>query len=98
MSREGHMGQLIVSIPRTAAGEVALRHLRGPGADLFRIGYVESLSQRLRRPGLESAGEVDRFGESFHLLDVPLGEELAAIIRLSQFHNQPEPRGMRGKI
>lgn len=92
------MGQLIASIPRTAAGGVALQHLRGQGADLFRIGYLESLSERLRRPGLDSAGAVNRFAESFHLLDVPEGEELIAIIRLSQFHNQPEPLGRRGKI
>jgi hypothetical protein len=92
------MGQLIVTIPRMAAGEVALRHIQGPGADLFRIGYMESLSERLRRPGLDTAGAVGQFSESFHLLNVPEGEELVTIVRLSQFHNQSEPLGMRGKI
>jgi len=92
------MGQLIVTIPRTVAGEVALQHLQGPGADRFRISYVESLSERLRGPRLDSAGAVNQFGESFHLLNVPEGEELVTIIRLSQFHNQPEPLGTRGKI
>ena len=92
------MGELIASIPNTAAGGLALQHLQGPGRDQFRVDYVESLSQRLRRPGLDTASALDNLGESFHLLRVPEGEELQAIIRISQFHNQPEPRGVRGRI
>jgi hypothetical protein len=92
------MGQLIVSIPGTAAGIVALQHLQGPGAEFFRVRYIESLADRLRRGRLESAASLANLSESFHLLEVPAGDELTAIIRLSQFHNQPEPLGTRGKI
>jgi len=92
------MGQLIASIPRTPAGNLAVRHLREHAAEQFGLSYLESLGDRLGRAELESGSVVRQLNESFHLLEVKDGGEIVAIIRVLQFHNQLEPSGARGKI
>ncbi len=92
------MPELVVSIPRTVAGNVATEHLRGPGGqrDLGVI-YLEALHTRLM--GLQSGARLMDLNHTFHRLKVEEGHEAAAINRIMQWHNgEGAPRSVHGRV
>ena len=82
------MAELVLTIPQTTAGRIALTHLTGEGAALFDGKYEQSLSDRLR--DTRAAAALSDFAETFHLYRVPDCKEWPSITAILRFHSYPE--------
>ncbi|MBV9222401.1 MAG: S8 family serine peptidase [Acidobacteriaceae bacterium] len=84
------MANIVLTIPNTEAGRIALSHLKGNGASVFGGAYEQSLSDRLR--GTRAAEEIEGSKETFHLYHVPDCGEWQSIAAILRFHSYPEGR------
>jgi hypothetical protein len=88
------MADLILTIPSTDRGGIAIRHLLEAGREELGCSYEHSLSDQLR--GLESSRVLQELPHSFHRVWVRDGDEAGAINRILRFHDG-EGAG-RGKV
>lgn len=91
------MAELVLAVPNSRAGMVAVRHLSDAGARDLGVRYLQALHDRLR--GLESGSRLAALSHSFHLAEVEEGGEVAAINRILRWHNgEGEPRSLHGRV
>jgi hypothetical protein len=83
------MAYLVLTIPNTERGQVAVRHLVERGEEDLGCRYQLSLSDRLE--GLESAGRLRELPQTFHLVQVRDGDESGAANRILRFHDGERP-------
>ena len=92
------MGELILTVPPTTAGDIALRHLSRPNE--LGVTYRASLRAVIRDvleryelpPGLDEATG------RYHLVSVPECHETEAIFRILAFHDQEGGSEGRGTV
>lgn len=82
------MANIILTIPNTNAGRIALAHLTGSEANAFGGTYEQSLRDRLK--GTRAAEQFEGSKETFHLYHVPDCSEWQSIAAILRFHSYPE--------
>ncbi len=91
------MAQLVLTIPNSPAGRIAVDHLRTRGQAELGAAYLQSLDGRVE--GLETAGLLRDLSYSFHLVSVSDRDQIGAINRITQWHNgEGEPGLMHGRV
>jgi hypothetical protein len=92
-------GNLIVSIPRTTAGEVALDHLRENSEKDLGCSFLGTLREILRDYKVENSSYADDLPYIFALLKCADGDEISVINRILRFHcAHGEPEGQHGRV
>jgi len=98
MVGQGDMGELILTIPNSRAGDTAIDHLRETGLRDLDCGYVTSLSATLRQIRVDAFTLLEALPFTFHLVQVEEGAELAASNRLLDWHSGDETEYPRGHV
>jgi hypothetical protein len=92
-------GNLVVSIPRTTAGKIALNHLRENSETDLGCSFLGTLSELLIDYGVENSSYADELPYIFALLNCADGDEISVINRILRFHcAHGEPQGSHGRV
>ena len=79
------MGELILTIPNTRAGGVAIEHLQSRAATDLGCEYRTFLSRQLR--DLNAGSYLELLPFTFHLVSAEDGREVAAMNRILRWHS-----------
>ena len=90
------MAELILTIPNTAAGNVALEHLRSRALRDLGCEYRASLSQQLT--DLNAGVFLERLPFRFHLVAAEDGREAAVANRIMRWHSREVPDYPYGRV
>ena len=89
------MAELILTIPRSPAGSVAIEHLRSRRNELG-VEYRAGLADVLR--GLRAGDWLPSLPQSYHLVAVEDGREAAATNRILAWHDGERPGWPHGRV
>lgn len=79
-------GNIVVSIPRTDAGQTALDHLRENSATDLGCAFLGTLTDLLIDYGVKNRSYADELPYMFALLSCAGGDEISVINRILRFH------------
>jgi hypothetical protein len=89
------VAELILTIPRSRAGDVAIEHLRERGRELG-VEYRAALTDVLR--GLRAGDYLRELPQSYHLVATEDGREAAATNRILAWHDGERPDWPHGRV